>query len=71
MISNASEFSAEQQRRILAGISKNGELTGSFSVDAVIKKLRQTKKLNDIEFERALEECGLHKFMLDPAEPEV
>jgi hypothetical protein len=45
IISNASEFSREQPReqqcRILAGIGRNGELTGSFSIGSVINKLRQ------------------------------
>jgi hypothetical protein len=41
----ASDFTADQQRRILAGIGENGQLYNSNTVGSVISSLRQTKKL--------------------------
>ena len=65
MITNyASDFTPDQQRRILVLMGKNGELTGSYTADAVIKRLRQTKKIPEAEFERVLEDNGLDRFML-------
>jgi hypothetical protein len=68
----ADSFTADQQRRILVGISRNSQLLNSKSVSAVINKLRETKVLSPDEFERTLEEHGLQVpqvFMHDPGEP--
>jgi hypothetical protein len=65
----AGDFSADQQRRILEGISKNGQLLNSKTVGSVIAKLRQTGKLSADEFESVLQHNGLRIFMRDPGEP--
>ena len=71
IISNASDFTPDQQRRILASIAKNDELTESCSASTVISKLRQTKRLPELEFERLLEENGLQTFMAAPPQPSI
>ena len=62
MVTYASDFSAEQQSRILKGIGENNQLYGSNSVGSVISKLRQSKKLSVTEFEQLLEKSGLGGF---------
>jgi hypothetical protein len=66
---NASNFSAEQQRRILSGIHLNDQLRHANTVSSVISALRQSKIIAPAEFENALETNGLQLFMLDPGEP--
>jgi len=63
-------FSADQQRRIVAGIAKNSQLRHSNTVGSVISQLRQSKKLSANDFESLLENNGLHSFVLDPDQPE-
>jgi hypothetical protein len=65
----ASNFSAEQQRRILSGIHLNDQLRHANTVSSVISALRQSKIIAPAEFENALETNGLQLFMLDPGEP--
>jgi hypothetical protein len=69
MTLHAYSFTADQQRRILAGISGNSQLLNSNSVSAVVDKLREAKVLSPDEFERTLEEHGLQVFMHNPGEP--
>jgi hypothetical protein len=59
----AVEFSADQQRGILAGIAANDQVRNSNTVGSVIVTLRQTNKLSPEEFERILEKNGLHRHM--------
>jgi hypothetical protein len=66
----ANDFSVDQQRRVLEGISENGQLRHSNTVGSVISKLRQTKKFSPGEFENLLDQNGLQLFMLEPGEPE-
>lgn len=62
MVACASDFSAEQQRRILKGIGENNQLYGSNTAGSVISSLRQSKKLSVTEFEQLLEKSGLGGF---------
>jgi hypothetical protein len=63
MLTYASDFTAEQQRRILKGIGENDQLYNSNSVGSVINKLRQSKKLPAAGFEELLEQSSLVIFV--------
>ena len=65
----ASNFSADQQRRILSGVQENDQLRYANTVASVISALRQTKIIALAEFESILEANGLQQFMLDASEP--
>jgi hypothetical protein len=62
---HASNFSAEQQCKILAGIKRNDQLRYANTVSSVIAALRNTKRLAPEEFESVLEKNGLQQFILD------
>ncbi len=61
---NALDFSAVQQRRLIAGIPSNNQVLDSVEVGNVISRLRQTKKVEIAEFEALLNEHGLEKYLL-------
>jgi hypothetical protein len=63
MCLSAAEFSADQQRRLLAGIAGNSQVYESFEVGSVIARLRQTRVLSEADFESLLRDHGLRKFM--------
>jgi hypothetical protein len=63
---NSEYFSAEQVRTILVGIKRNDQLLRSSSLSSTIITLRQSKIINDKEFESILEANGLHRFVQDP-----
>jgi len=63
IINNASDFSAEQQLKIIEGISKNSQVSCSVEVGSVIYKLRQTNKIQSHEFDSALSTNELAKYV--------
>jgi hypothetical protein len=66
IISNAKQLSAEQVRRLLAGLKGKDELIRSNSFPSTISALRQTKILPEKEFDDLLEVNGLNRFAQDP-----
>jgi hypothetical protein len=59
----ASDFSAAQQRRILAGIDTNEQLRGSFEAGPLISKLRETNKIETDEFDAILKSFKLEDLL--------
>lgn len=59
----ASDFSAEQQRRIIEGINNNSQVSFSIEVGGVLRKFRQTNKILPSEFDVLLESAGLEKYL--------
>ena len=68
ILTYATDFTADQQRRILAGVGENYQLYNSNTIGSVITRLRQSKKLPAAEFEQLLTENGLQRLVPDHSE---
>ena len=60
----AGDFNATQIIEVIANISKNDQITGSFELPMLLKRLKSTKKLDDEEFDGYLKSNGLAKYVL-------
>lgn len=58
-----SDFSADQQQRIIQGIGKNGQISFSNEVGGVLRNLRQTNKIPPSEFDAMLVSNDLEKYV--------
>lgn len=65
----ASELSKNQIIHILSSVGKNREITGSFGLEGLIKKLRSGKVAKE-EFEELLKNNGLIKYIETSTEPQ-
>ena len=64
MIVHTGDFKPDHVRRLIAGASKNAQVTGSFQFTALLNTLRGKKRLPGDEFEHLLRENGLEEFAL-------
>ena len=60
----AGDFNATQIIEVITNISKNDQITGSFELPMLLKRLKSTKKLGDEEFDGYLKSNGLAKYVL-------
>ncbi len=64
MAIHTDDFTADHIRKLLAGMSKNDQILGSFQIAPLIGNLRSRKKLREDEFESLLHENGLEEHSL-------
>lgn len=62
----ASDFTAEQQRRLIVEAAQNGQITDSFEFGSVIAALRQSGVIPRDQFEELLGEAELERYQLQP-----
>lgn len=62
------DFNAQQQERLLLGVSGNGEVLHSFELGGVITSFRKAGKVSPDKFETLLKNHGLEKFVQEPNE---
>lgn len=60
----ASDFTADQQRRLIVEAAQNGQITDSFEFGSVIAAFRQTGMIPENQFEELLGEAGLGRYQL-------
>ena len=61
--SNAGDFTKDEIVEIITNISKNGQITGSFELPTLLARLKNTKKLDDEEFDNYLKNNGLANYI--------
>jgi hypothetical protein len=59
----AHDISEPQQRRIIAAPESNDQIRDSFEVGRLISALKETGKIEKVEFDKLLVSCGLRKFV--------
>lgn len=59
IIRHASDFSADQQRRLIAEGAQNSQVTGSFQIANVVASLRGTNRVPPEEFEQLVRDGGV------------
>jgi hypothetical protein len=59
----AHDISEPQQRRIIAAPESNDQIRDSFEVSRLISALKETGKIEKVEFDKLLVSCGLRKFV--------
>lgn len=59
---NASDFSADQVRRVIANVSKNSQVRNSFELGALINQLRARKIISETEFDHLLAQHSLEEY---------
>lgn len=64
MFIHTGDFTPDHVRRILNGVTKNSQVSGSFQIGALINSLRSRKKLPAEEFEQLLKNNGLEEHTL-------
>lgn len=64
MFIHTGDFTPDHVRRILNGVTKNSQVSGSFQIGALINSLRSRKKLPAEEFEQLLKNNGLEEYTL-------
>jgi hypothetical protein len=64
MAIHTDDFTADHVRKLLANMSKNEQIMGSFQIGPLIGNLRSRKKLPEDEFESLLHEHGLAEHSL-------
>ena len=62
----ASELTEAQQRKLIVGAGKNGQILNSFEVSKVIAALRKTGKIQEEQFEELLAENNLEAYQRAP-----
>jgi hypothetical protein len=62
----ANDISEPQQRRLLAGMGENDQISGSFEAGPLISALRKTSKIEPKEFDELLRLLGLQRFVPSP-----
>jgi hypothetical protein len=59
----AADFSPDQVRRLIVGIAKNDQITGSFQLGSLLTKFRNANVIREEEFRKLLADHDLERFI--------